>query len=61
MRIRNWKFIVKDTTELVPKSALGECKTEESKLEELSKNVMEHGQPPKSLHYLRVCFSLNLL
>lgn len=54
MRIRHWKFIVKETSEYVPKSSLGECKTDESKLEDLSKNMMEHGQPPKSLHYLRV-------
>ena len=58
MRIRHWKFIVKETSEYVPKSSLGECKTDESKLEDLSKNMMEHGQPPKSLHYLRVIIKI---
>ena len=52
MRIRHWKFIVKDTTEYLPKSSFNE--KDESKAEEMAKNVMEHGQPPKSLHYLRV-------
>ena len=54
MRIRHWKFIVKETIEYLPKNTLSDCKNDDSKLEEATKNVMEHGQPPKSMHYLRV-------
>ena len=54
MRIRHWKFIVKETIEYLPRNTLSDFKNDDSKLEEATKNVMEHGQPPKSMHYLRV-------
>ena len=54
MRIRSWKFNIKDNMELVPKSSLLDCKTDQTKLEELAANVTEHGFSKATLQYLRV-------
>ena len=40
--------------ELVPKSSLLDCKTDQTKLEELAANVTEHGFSKATLQYLRV-------
>ena len=54
MRIRSWKFNIKDNMELVPRSSLLDCKTDQTKLEELTTNVTEHGFSKATLQYLRV-------
>lgn len=54
MRIRNWKFNIKDNTELVPKSSVLECKADQTKIEELAASVTEHGFSPATLQYLRI-------
>lgn len=54
MRIRNWKFQIKENAELIPKSALLECKGDQTKLDAISNNITESGLSSATLEYLRV-------
>merc|ERR1719447_2589067 len=54
MRIRSWKFQIRDNIELIPRSVLNECKNEQMKLEELTNNITECGISPSTLQYLRI-------
>ncbi|XP_057305879.1 LIM domain-binding protein 2-like isoform X1 [Hydractinia symbiolongicarpus] len=54
MRIRNWKFQIKENAELIPKSALLECKGDQTKLDALSNNITESGLSSATLEYLRM-------
>jgi len=54
MRIRNWKFNIKENTELVSRSAVTDCKGDQAKYEELSTSITEHGLSPATLQYLRI-------
>lgn len=54
MRIRNWKFQIRDNVELIPRSILNESKSETSKIDELTTNITECGLSPSTLQYLRI-------
>merc|ERR1740136_632529 len=54
MRIRSWKFQIRDNTELIPRTVLNECKAETTKFDELSTNITESGMSPATLQYLRI-------
>merc|ERR1711936_909158 len=56
MRIRNWKFQIRENNEYIPKSYLNECKSESTKVDELVQNITENnsGMTPSTLQYLRV-------
>ena len=54
MRIRNWKFQIRENNEYIPKSYLNECKSETSKVDELVQNITECGMSPSTLQYLRI-------
>ncbi|XP_047124105.1 LIM domain-binding protein 2 [Hydra vulgaris] len=54
MRIRSWKFIVKEVLEMVPKSHVLNCAAEKAKLEEITKKITEFGFSPGAVQHLRI-------
>ena len=54
MRIRNWKFVVKEVLEMVPKSLVISCATEKAKLEDITKKITEFGFSSSAVQHLRV-------
>ena len=54
MRIRHWKFLIRENNEYIPKSYLNDCKSETSKVDELVQNITENGMTPATLQHLRI-------
>ena len=54
MRIRHWRFLIRQHQEFIPRSSLSSSSQDQSEFEQLSKNITRQGLSSFTMNYLRV-------